>query len=180
MSTKKDLLVAAQTPAEIVDALDQLIPKTKIQRLEALHEHRYNQFIEQLQMIKSTIPVQVDAVCNYLVASKMRTRWAAKKIKQERLKRFRDNLLSIYHRHAAENRNGRESPEVRGQHTYNGTIDEANKTDSIGISGTDRAVELPFGTIEGEYHHMANGDDNVEVGWHPDWKHKLETGDIND
>ncbi len=179
-SREQRALNSAETPDEVLDAIEALIPNEPDKKMTAYHKRRHAQFVEQLQMIHSSPDTQIEAVCHYLTSSSMRLRWTAKKLKKEWLDSFRSNLFSIYRRHFDENRMGVEPPEIRGQHTFNKTVEEANKTDSIRIRGTERAVEFPFGTIEGEYHHMANGEDGVKVGWHPDWEQKIASGEIND
>lgn len=174
---KQKALNKAESADDVLEALEALIPQSKIEQFDAHSQHRHNNFVRQLQFIKAGIDTQIAAVCDYLKSSKMRLRWSAKKLKKERLDVFHRDLYSIYKRHFDANLEGSDPAESRGMHTFNDTISEANKTDSIRIRGTDREVEFPFGTIEGEYHHMANGEDGLKVGWHPDWERKLAEGD---
>ena len=174
---KQRALNNAESADDVLDALEALLPQPKIEQFDAHSQHRHNNFVRQLQFIKAGIDTQIAAVCDYLKSSKMRLRWSAKMLKKERLDAFHRDLYSIYKRHFDANLEGSDPAESRGMHTFNDTISEANKTDSIRIRGTDREVEFPFGTIEGEYHHMANGEDGLKVGWHPDWERKLAEGD---
>ena len=172
----------AEDEASVLDALDAMIPNTADLKgsLESFQKHRHHQFVEQLQMIDQGIPSQMTAIRHYLQDSKMRIRWKERNLNSRYLQRFRQTLYEIYQRHFELNKRGREADAVRGNATYTGTIEEANHSQGAHIPCMDSRIELPDGTIAGEYHHMANGEDGVEVGWHPDWKRKLETGEINE
>jgi len=154
----------AEDECSVIDALDALIPPANdtVRQVAAYGEHRDHQFIAQLKMLGAKIPLQMTAVRHYLQASKMRIRWKERNLKTSYIDRFRQGLFDIYDRHFEANKEGRASPVERGFRTLADTMKEANTSPSVKIPGTDKTIELPDGTIPGEYHHMANGEDGFE------------------
>ncbi len=122
-------------------------------------------YIRQMEYIDAETKDMVQAVLDYFRASENRSEWIENQLISEKdMKEFEENLFSLYE-------NERKRIELTQKEL---TAEEKGLL--LLINCEDKQISIinhdpPPRTVAGSYHVLA---DEQRLGWHPDWKTKLE------
>ncbi len=163
----KDIYIREVMDRPFIEQAVSLIPVFEYERESQQHKL----FIKQMELIESEDDDIIDAIDHFLRATKERDRWAENGMIPCKLDidQLEDSIKQNWRRHSKKHiLESKSKPALTKADIGNLIYIDASETSGYSLAGY--PVTQPY-TILGSLHILSN---NLDIGWHPDWKIELK------